>query len=106
MRAADVFARYGGEEFAVILRETDQEQAAVFGERMLRAMEAAQFTVTDRNGDPQTISLTMSLGIATLQNDNYATPEELIEHATTSLSEAKSWGRNRVVLRPELKSAG
>ncbi|HKD39216.1 MAG TPA: GGDEF domain-containing protein [Myxococcaceae bacterium] len=106
MRAADVFARYGGEEFAVILRETDQEQAAVFAERMLRAMEAAQFTVTDRNGDPQTISLTMSLGIATLQNENYATPEELIEHAITSLSEAKSWGRNRVVMRPELKSAG
>ncbi len=106
IRAVDIFARYGGEEFAIILRETDQEQAAIFGERILRAMEAAQFTVTDRNGDPQTIRLTVSLGIATLQNENYPSPEELIDDAVASLAEAKNWGRNRVVMRPELKSAG
>jgi diguanylate cyclase (GGDEF)-like protein len=106
IRAADVFARYGGEEFAIILRETDQEQAAIFGERILRAMETAQFTVTDRNGDAQTIQLTVSLGIATLQNENYRSPEELTDDAVASLAEAKSWGRNRVVMRPELKSVG
>ncbi len=103
-RAADVFARYGGEEFAIILRETGEEQAPIFGERILRAVEAAEFTLTDRNGDPQTTRLTMSLGIATLQNDNYGSPEALIADASACLADAKSAGRNRVVLRSTLKS--
>ncbi len=101
IRAVDVFARYGGEEFAIVLRETNQEQAGLFGERLRRAMEAAEFHVTDRNGDPQTTRLTVSLGIATLQGDHFATPEELIESAAESLADAKRWGRNRVVLRPQ-----
>ena len=103
-RAVDVFARYGGEEFAIILRETGEEQAPIFGERILRAVEAAEFTLTDRNGDPQTTRLTMSLGIATLQNDNYGSPEALIADASACLADAKSAGRNRVVLRSTLKS--
>ncbi len=67
-------------------------------------MEAAEFTLTDRNGDPQTTRLTMSLGIATLQNDNYGSPEALIADASACLADAKSAGRNRVVLRSTLKS--
>ncbi|HXN40600.1 MAG TPA: GGDEF domain-containing protein [Myxococcaceae bacterium] len=105
-RAVDVFARYGGEEFAIILRETDEEQAPIFGERILRAVEGAEFTLTDRNGDPQTTRLTMSLGIATLQNDNYGSPEALIADASVCLADAKSSGRNRVVLRSTLRSTG
>lgn len=105
-RAVDVFARYGGEEFAIILRETDGEQAPIFGERILKAVEAADFTLTDRNGDPQTTRLTMSLGIATLQNDNYGSPEAMIADAGACLADAKSAGRNRVVARSTLKSTG
>jgi len=105
-RAVDVFARYGGEEFAIILRETDEEQAPIFGERILKAVEAADFTLTDRNGDPQTTRLTMSLGIATLQNDNYGSPEAMIADAGACLAGAKSAGRNRVVVRSTLKSTG
>lgn len=105
IRAVDVFARYGGEEFAIVLRETDQEGAAIFGERLRRAMEAAQFNVIDRNGDPQTTRLTVSLGISTVQNDNFASPEELIESAIAGLADAKKWGRNRVVLKPEPQRA-
>jgi diguanylate cyclase (GGDEF)-like protein len=101
IRAVDVFARYGGEQFAIVLRETSPEQAEVFGERLRSAMEAKQFTVLDRNGDPQTTHLTVSLGIATVQNDNYSTPEELIDSATAALAQAKSWGRNRVVLKTD-----
>jgi PleD family two-component response regulator len=48
----------------------------------------------------------MSLGIATLQNDNYGSPEALIADASACLAGAKSAGRNRVVLRSTLKSTG
>jgi diguanylate cyclase (GGDEF)-like protein len=98
IRAVDVFARYGGEEFAIILRETDRGQAAVFGDRILRALEGAEFSVTDRNGDPQTIRLTVSLGMATLEGENFASPEEMIEKASANLAEAKNRGRNRLVM--------
>jgi diguanylate cyclase (GGDEF)-like protein len=100
IRAVDVFARSGGEEFAIVLRETDQPGAAVFGERLRLAMETREFNVIDRNGDQQTTRLTTSLGIATLQDDNFADPEKLVESATAALADAKKWGRNRVELRP------
>jgi len=99
-RASDVFARYGGEEFAIILRETDRSQAEVFGERILKAIEAARFTLTYPNGDEQPVRLTLSLGIATLRDENYATPMEMIADATLGLGEAKTRGRNRVVSWP------
>ena len=99
-RASDVFARYGGEEFAIILRETDRGQAEVFGERILKAMEAARFTLTDSNGDEQPVRLTLSLGIATLREENYGTPMEMIADATLGLGEAKTRGRNRMVAWP------
>ena len=104
-RAVDVFGRYGGEEFAIILRETDEEQAAVFGERILRAVEATEFTLTDRNGDPQTTRLTMSLGVATLKDEKHGTPEELTAEASDCLADAKSAGRNRLVQRQRPKRA-
>lgn len=99
-RASDVFARYGGEEFAIILRETDRHQAEIFGERILKAMEAARFTLTDKEGEEQPVRLTLSLGISTLQGERYATPMEMIADASRALSEAKSRGRNRVVTWP------
>jgi diguanylate cyclase (GGDEF)-like protein len=101
IRAVDVFARYGGEQFAIILRETSPEQAKAFGERLRSAMETEQFAVLDRNGDPQTMQLTGSLGIATVMDGNYRSPEELIESATAALAEAKDGGRNRVVQKVE-----
>ena len=99
-RASDVFARYGGEEFAIILRETDRGQAEIFAGRILKAMEAARFGLTDRDGEEQPVRLTLSLGIATLQDENYATPMEMVAEATRALLGAKGRGRNCFVALP------
>ncbi len=91
VRSEDVLARYGGEEFALMLRESPEEKAAVCAERCRRAVDTATFAYS---GTP--IKVTISLGIATLLDSDYAQPEDLIAAADKYLYRAKQAGRNRV----------
>jgi diguanylate cyclase (GGDEF)-like protein len=91
VRVEDLLARYGGEEFAILLRETAEEQAFACSERCRRGVETADFNF---GGAP--IKVTISLGIATLLDSDFAQPEELIATADKFLYRAKQSGRNRV----------
>ncbi len=91
IRTEDLFARYGGEEFALMLRETAEEKALVCAERCRRAVDMTDFNF---NGTP--IKVTISLGVATLLDTDFAQPEELIASADRYLYRAKHGGRNRV----------
>jgi diguanylate cyclase (GGDEF)-like protein len=91
VRSEDVLARYGGEEFAVMLREQGADKAQVCADRCRRAVAQTPFTF---NG--QEIPVTISLGIATLFEGDFKTPEELIAEADRYLYKAKAGGRNRV----------
>lgn len=84
IRTEDLFCRYGGEEFAVIMRESAEDQAVIFAERLRRLVGAHPFVW---NG--QRIPITVSLGVATLTGDNYRIPEELITAADRFLFRAK-----------------
>ena len=97
IRAEDVFARYGGEEFGVVLRESDEAGALLFAERVRSSIEAARFSFMDQHGKVQELALTLSLGISTLKEENFKTPEDLISGADRALYQAKSAGRNRSV---------
>jgi diguanylate cyclase (GGDEF)-like protein len=97
VRTEDIFCRYGGEEFSVILREIDEEKAFIFAERVRRAVEKAPFALRDNSGQDHTIQVTISMGMATLRDASYPTPEELIVAADKYLYRAKQGGRNRVV---------
>jgi diguanylate cyclase (GGDEF)-like protein len=90
LRVEDVFARYGGEEFGIILRDTDAERAFLICERIRRSVEKQPFGVEGKN-----IPVTISMGIATLLQQNYATPKDLVKAADEYLFLAKSKGRNR-----------
>ncbi|MCX7945199.1 MAG: diguanylate cyclase [Deltaproteobacteria bacterium] len=91
IRNEDIFARYGGEEFVLLLRDTDEEKAFVCAMRIRRAIEKHEFKFHN-----QTIPITVSIGISTLKNGNFRTPEEMFREADEYLYKAKNNGRNRV----------
>ncbi len=96
-RKVDFPARYGGEEFAVILPETEEEDARRVAERLRRAVVDYPFYLNDGTR----VNLTVSIGGACFPDD--ATEKEaLISKADTALYHAKNGGRNRVSLYSEV----
>jgi diguanylate cyclase (GGDEF)-like protein len=91
VRQEDLFARYGGEEFALMLRESAADASIRCAERCRRAVDGSEFNF---NGTP--IKVSISLGVATLFDSDYAQPEDLIAAADKYLYRAKRGGRNRV----------
>src|SRR5471032_1097540 len=92
-RPCDMMARYGGEEFAMILPETDAEQARVMAEAMrVRTLELA--LPHAHSGGSGLVSV--SIGIATQAADVPVAISDLIGAADRALYCAKRAGRNRV----------
>jgi two-component system cell cycle response regulator len=89
LRPNDRLGRYGGEEFCAILPETPLANALRIAED-LRALVETHAFVTDH----KEIRVTISVGIATLQNE--ADRSELYRRADEKLYTAKHAGRNRV----------
>jgi len=89
-RATDTVGRYGGEEFAVVLPETGKEQALGAAEKMRAVIEQTAIAVGDRS-----VHVTVSGGIATFENNNYASTNDFVEAATNAMLKAKDAGRNR-----------
>lgn len=87
----DTAARYGGEEFALILVETDENQARESAERIRVTIEKS-LVKNPAKGDVQ---VTMSFGIAIL-GKHANELNELIKKADKALYRAKEQGRNRV----------
>ncbi|MFZ9885980.1 MAG: diguanylate cyclase [Myxococcota bacterium] len=90
LRTEDVFARYGGEEFCILLRDTDAEKAFLIAERVRRSIEANEFM-----WESQRLPVTISVGVATLQEMNYPSPKAMLKAADEYLYKAKHGGRNR-----------
>ena len=90
LRQSDYIARYGGEEFALILTETDLQNALLVAERLREKMALQNITYHKAS-----ISLTMSFGVAALPLDRKISSEALIKLADDALYHAKALGRNR-----------
>ena len=90
LRVTDIFGRYGGEEFICLLEHGSIEAAYRTAERIRQVIAEAQLDLHQ-----QTIRLTLSIGIATL-NEPETTLNELIKYADQALYLAKSSGRNQV----------
>jgi diguanylate cyclase (GGDEF)-like protein/putative nucleotidyltransferase with HDIG domain len=93
-RDFDVVSRFGGEEFAVMLPETEPDQAYVVAERIRQHIEETEFTVST---SIKPIRATMSFGIAGLE-DSKQSIDNLIHNADVALYQAKESGRNRVLI--------
>jgi len=90
VRTPDIPGRLGGEEFAVLLPETDGDQAVVFAERLRADLEGAEVT---HNG--RTIRFSCSFGVAQ-RGEDVAVLDTLLMRADEALYRAKNEGRNRV----------
>lgn len=98
MRGVDTVARYGGEEFVIILPETPAAFAVRVAQRIRRSVEQAKFFA----GSAADIErLTISIGIAVYPHDGRF-KQDLIESADAALYDAKSRGRNQVMLYSDL----
>ena len=91
LRREDIFARTGGEEFAILLPEIVLDGARATAEKARRIVEQTPLVF-----DKQTISCTVSLGVA-MGEDADSSPEDLYKRADERLYEAKQAGRNRIV---------
>jgi len=90
LRKIDVVCRYGGEEFAILLTQTNAQQAMTIAEKLRRTIEKWQFP-----GVPRTV--TISAGVAAFPTHG-TTRDEMIRAADTGLYVAKQAGRNHVCL--------
>ena len=92
IRDEDVFARWGGEEFAILLPETEIENANIVAERIRKMTEKTSVRYQRKK-----ITFTVSIGISNLKNTDRSDLTELIKNADTALYKAKKDGRNRVI---------
>jgi two-component system cell cycle response regulator len=95
VRGADLACRFGGEEFVVLMPDTTQEMALQVAERLRQSIEELPFDITD---DGETLAVTTSVGV-TCFHPEHDDSKSLLKRADTALYEAKSQGRNRVVLK-------
>ena len=91
-RSTDVGCRYGGEEFCLILPETDSQGAISLAEEVRNAVESEEFII-----DELSLSITISCGVSTYQQEKQAAPEQLFAAADKALYQAKHQGRNQVI---------
>ncbi|MBN2017007.1 MAG: GGDEF domain-containing protein [Candidatus Cloacimonetes bacterium] len=98
VRRNDIVARYGGEEITIIAPETTIEVARTLGERLRSTIEDTVL-VKKTNSHPA-IKATVSIGISGLTK-NIVSMKDFIQKADVALYEAKSNGRNKVVVFEE-----
>lgn len=89
----DLVARYGGEEFAVVLPETNEEQARSIAERIRNDVESLKIP---HPASEVSRYITVSVGVATLVPEDNLRKEVLVSMADRALYRAKRRGRNRV----------
>jgi len=94
-RTIDHVIRWGGEEFLLLCPSTSTEQAQALAERMLQATRQHDFGL----GQP----VTLSAGVATLELHD--APGQMFEAVDAALYQAKTQGRNCVVLAQVTKDA-
>jgi len=92
LRSVDIAARYGGEEFAIILPETNLEDAKLIAERLRKKVDAFQFP-----GQDAMLHVTISLGVAQFDQTRDKSKKDLIKRADSYLYKAKENGRNMIV---------
>lgn len=91
-RTIDLVGRLGGEEFAVVFPETNLIGSKIACERLLAGIEAA-----DILADGKVINVTVSIGLSALSSETIDGPA-ILKRADCLLYEAKTGGRNRVVV--------
>ncbi len=91
-REVDFVGRYGGEEFVLILINCDLKMAARTGERIRRACLGEKIEMGE-----ESTNVTLSIGVSSYPTHSLEATG-LLDAAIRALSEAKTTGRNKVVI--------
>lgn len=96
IRKEDILTRYGDEEFLLILPNTSEENAFLFGERFRRDIEKMEFIPA---GEEERHPITISGGISTYPclEDTDEDVNTIIRYAEHALYNAKKRGKNKIV---------
>ncbi|RLA70556.1 MAG: diguanylate cyclase response regulator, partial [Epsilonproteobacteria bacterium] len=94
-RKSDIACRFGGEEFVILLPETAINGASVIAEKIREATEHSTVNSMENN----TLTFTISLGIAQIDPEEESDIEASIHRADTALYAAKRGGKNRVYIK-------
>lgn len=95
-RKEDIVTRYGDEEFLLVLPNTSEENAFLFGERFRREIEKMEFIPA---GEEEAHKVTISAGISTYpcMPDVEEDANTVIRYAEHALYNAKHRGRNKII---------
>ena len=96
VRKEDILTRYGDEEFLLVLPNTSEENAFLFGERFRREVEKMEFIPA---GEDEAHRVTISGGISTYpcMKDVDEDANTVIRYAEHALYNAKHRGKNKMI---------
>ena len=94
-RSSDVGCRYGGEEFCLILPETDAQGALTLAQEICQSARQQKIYSNEN-----IVTLSVSCGVTTYQQEKDITPEIIFEHVDKALYKAKETGRDQVQVMP------
>lgn len=99
LRVMDVAARYGGDEFVILLPHASAELACNVGERI-----HSQFVFQMRSLVPSELSLTLSMGVSSIQHNRPANSDQLVALADEALYDAKHRGKNQTIISDKIRT--
>ncbi len=93
LRNEDILCRYGGGGFSVIVRDFKSGFVKIAAERIRLFFDGRSINIKNHE-----FNISVSIGTATIDNENIATPEDMIELADANLYKAKHSGGNCIVI--------
>jgi diguanylate cyclase (GGDEF)-like protein len=90
IRTTDIFGRIGGEEFAVLMPQTNLDNATQLAERIRSNIEKTEILFED-----ECVNVTVSIGLSYLQSED-SIIQNILRRADEALFKAKKNGRNQL----------
>lgn len=94
LRETDLFSRVGGEEFIILLKNNSLSKTEKIAERIRRSIAETPLKLAQR----EPITLTVSIGVSHSNLPTTLALQELVNQADQALYQAKTRGRNQVIL--------
>ena len=95
-RKEDIVTRYGDEEFLLVLPNTSEENAFLFGERFRREIEKMEF-IPAKEEEPHKVTISAGISTYPCMPEVDEDANTIIRYAEHALYNAKHRGRNKII---------